>query len=163
MFSAFIRPFQSPGVFTPYGVNYAMAWVPLACNSFCTFDSYAPRQCLSSQYYIAVDGFPVLFCALLWPLSLSYYCLYQAFMCLFSSSIQAQALTWRYFSSTFSTCLAKMSSLLQGYWFVLLRGALGSLHSLFRRALMYFVTLELYSFCVLCIAKRSITATYNTY
>ena len=151
MFSAFIRPSRSPWVIVPYGVNYAIARDPLAYVSLYTFNSYTSLQRQSSQYYIAVDSFLVLFYTLLWSLSLSYYYLYQALIYLLSSFIQAQALIQRYSSFTFSTYFAKMSSLLQGYQFILLRGALRSLYSLFRRVLIYFITLELYSFYILYI------------
>ena len=69
-------------MFTPYGVNYAMAWVPLALVSFYAFNSYMPLQRWSSLYCIAVDGFPAFFCALLWLLSLSCYCLCWPLACL---------------------------------------------------------------------------------
>ena len=151
IFSAFIRPFQSPQVFTPYGVSYAIAQAPLVCSLY-TSVSYMSYQCLSSQYYVAVNGFLVLFCTLLWPLSLSYYCLYQALTRLLSSSIQAWALTQRHSSFTLFTYFAKISSLLQGCWFILLQGALRSLYSLFRYVLMYFITLKLHSFYILYIA-----------
>src|SRR6266568_8587201 len=49
-----------------------------------------------------------------------------------------------------------MFSLLWGYWFVLLQGALRSLYSLFRRVLIYFITLELYSFYTLYIVSALI-------
>ena len=120
IFSAFIRPSQSPRVFTPYSVNYAIAQVPLALVSLYTFNFYTPLQRQSSQYYIAVDGFPAFFYALLQLLSLSYYCPYQPLTRLPFSSIQAQALKQHYSSSTFFTCFSNISSLLQGYQFILL-------------------------------------------
>ena len=109
----------------------------------------------SNQYYIAVDGFLVFFYALLQLLSLPY-CLYQPLIRLPSSSVQAQALTPHYSSSTFSTYFPNISSLLQGYQFFLLQGTLGSLYSLFRRVLIYFITLELRSFYTLYITAALI-------
>ena len=156
IFSAFIRPFQSPRVFTPHSVNYATAQVPLISVSLYTFNSYIPLQYWSNQYYIAVDGFLAFFYALLWLLPLSYYCLCQPLTRLPSSSIQAQALKRYYSSSAFFTCFSNISSLLQGCQFVLLQGALGSLYSLFRRVLIYFITLELRLFYALCITAALI-------
>ena len=69
IFSAFIRPSRSPSIFTPYSINYATAQVFLALVNLYTFNSYTPLQCQSSQYYIAVDGFPAFFYALLWLFS----------------------------------------------------------------------------------------------
>ena len=74
IFSAFVRPSQSPRVFTPYGVNHTTAWVPLVLVSLCTFDSYTPLQRWSNQYCIAVDSFLAFFYALLWLLPLSCCC-----------------------------------------------------------------------------------------
>ena len=156
IFSTFVRPSQSPRVFTPYGVNHATAQVPLTLVSLYTFNSYTPLQRQSSQYYITVDSFLAFFYALLQLLSLSYYCPYQPLTRLPSSSIQAQALKQHYSSSTFFTYFSNISSLLQGYQFILLRGALGSLYSLFRRVLIYFIILELHSFYTLYIAAALI-------
>ena len=120
IFSTFIRPSQSPRVFTPYGVNYAIAWVSLALVSLYTFNSYTPFQRWSSQYYITVDGFPAFFYTLLQLLSLSYYYPCQPLTRLLSSSLQAQALKQYYSSSTFFTYFSNISSLLQGYQFIFL-------------------------------------------
>ena len=62
----------------------------------------------------------------------------------------------RHSSSTFFTCFPNISSLLQGYQFLLLQGTLRSLYSLFRRVLIYFIILELHSFYTLCIASALI-------
>ena len=109
------------------------------------------HQCFFSQCYITMIGFLVFFYTLFCPRFFSYYCLCQALMYLLFFFIYAQALTWRYYSSAFSTYLSRVSSLLQGYQVLLLQGALGSLYSLFRRNLIYFITLELYSFYALYI------------
>ena len=151
IFSAFVRPSQSPRVFTPYSVNHATAQVPLISVSLYTFNSYTPLQRQSNQYYITVDSFLAFFYTLLQLLPLSYYCLYQPLTRLPSSSIQAQALKRHHSSSTFFTYFSNISSLLQGYQFILLQGALGSLYSLFRRVLIYFITLELRLFYALYI------------
>ena len=120
IFSTFIRPSQSPRVFTPYSVNHATAQVPLALVSLYTFNSYTPLQRQSSQYYITIDSFLAFFYALLQLLSLSYYYPSQPLIYLPSSSIQAQALKQHYSSFTFFTYFSNISSLLQGYQFVLL-------------------------------------------
>ena len=120
IFSTFIRPSQSPKVFTPYSVNYTIAQVPLALVSLYTFNSYTPLQYQSSQYYITIDSFLAFFYTLFQLLSLSYYYPYQPLTRLPSSSIQAQALKQCYSSSTFFTCFSNISSLLQGYQFILL-------------------------------------------
>ena len=65
IFSTFIRPSQSPSIFTPYSVNYTTAWVFLALVNLCTFNSYTPLQRQSSQYCITVDSFPAFFYTLL--------------------------------------------------------------------------------------------------
>ena len=98
-----------------------------------------------------VDGFLVFFYTLLWLLSLLYCYLYQPLTCLPFSSIQAQALILYYFFSAFSTCFFNISSLLQGCQFILLQGTLRSLHSLLKHILIYFIILELRSFCTLYI------------
>ena len=103
-----------------------------------------------------VNSFSVLFYALLWPLSLSYYCLCWPFMRLPSFFIQAWALIQLYSSSVFFTYFSNISSLLQGIWFTLLQGTLRSLYSLFRRVLVYFIILKLRSFCTLFITAASI-------
>ena len=103
IFSTFIKPSQSPRVFTPYSVNYTTAQVPLALVSLYTFDPHAPLQRQSSQYCIAVDGFPAFFYALLWLLSLSYCCLCQPLTRLPSSSMWAWALRQHHSSSAFFT------------------------------------------------------------
>ncbi len=128
-----------------------MAWVPLALVSLCTFNSYTPLQRQSSQYYITVDSFLAFFYTLLQLLFLSYYYLYQPLIRLPSSSLQARALKQHYSSSAFFTYFSNISSLLQGYQFILIRGALGSLYSLFRRILIYFIILELRLFYALYI------------
>ena len=120
IFSTFIRPSQSPRISTPYSVNYAIAWVSLALVSLYTFNSYTPLQRQSSQYYITIDSFLAFFYTLLQLLSLSYYCPYQPLTRLPFSSIQAQALKQYYSSSTFFTYFSNISSLLQGYQFILL-------------------------------------------
>ena len=148
---AFVRPSQSLKVFTPYGVNHTTAWVSLALVSLYTFNSYTPLQRQSNQYYITVDGFLAFFYTLLWLLSLFYYYLCWPLTRLPSFSIQAWALKQHYSSFAFFTYFSNIFSLLQGYWFVLLWGTLGSLYSLFRRILIYFITLELRLFCALCI------------
>ena len=89
-------------------------------------------------------------------LTLSYYYFYQPLTRLPSSSIQAQALIQYYSSFTFSTYFTNISSLLQSCWFILLQGTLRSLYSLFRRILIYFITLELRSFYILYIIAASI-------
>jgi len=68
VFSAFVRPSQSFWVVSPYNVNYVTAQASFVCVSFCTFDSHVFFQCWSSQCCVVVDGSPVLFYALLWPL-----------------------------------------------------------------------------------------------
>ena len=120
IFSTFIRPSQSPRVFTPYSVNYTTAQIPLASVSLNTFNSYTPLQRWSSQYYITIDSFPAFFYALLQLLSLSYYYPYQPLTRLPSSSIQAQALKQYHSSSAFFTYFSNISSLLQGCQFILL-------------------------------------------
>ena len=60
------------------------------------------------------------------------------------------------FLSIFFICFSNIFSLLWGIWFTLLWGTLGSLYSLFRRVLIYFVILKLCSFYTLCIAAASI-------
>ena len=120
IFSTFVRPSQSPRVFTPYSVNYTTAQVPLALVSLYTFNSYIPLQRQSNQYYIAVDSFLAFFYTLLQLLPLSYYYLYQSLTRLPSSSIQAQALKQHYSSSALFTYFSNISSLLQGYQFILL-------------------------------------------
>ena len=156
IFSAFIRPSQSPRVFTPYSVNYATAQVSLALVSLYTFNSYTPLQRWSNQYYIIVDGFLAFFYALLQLLSLFYYYLCWPLARLPSSSIQAWALKQHHSSSAFFTCFSNISSLLQGCWFVLLQGALGTLYSLFRRVLIYFIILKLRLFYALYITAALI-------
>jgi len=120
VFSAFVRPSQSPWVFTPHSVTHATAWVPLAWVCLCTFNSHSSLQRRSNQYCVAVDGFPVLFYALLWLLSLPCCCLCWPLARLPSSSIWAWALALYYSSSAFSTCFPNISSLLWGCWFLLL-------------------------------------------
>ena len=120
IFSTFIRLSQSPRVFTPYSINYAIVQVPLTLVYLYTFNSYTPLQRQSSQYYIAVDGFLAFFYALLQLLYLSYYYPYQPLTRFPSSSIQTQALKQYYSSFAFFTYFSSISSLLQSYQFILL-------------------------------------------
>ena len=101
IFFTFIRPSQSPKVFTPYSINYAMAQVPLALVSFYTFNSYTPLRRWFSQYCIIIDGFLMFFYTLLQLFSLSYCCFCQPFIRLPSSFIQAWALKQHHSFSTF--------------------------------------------------------------
>ena len=110
-----------------------------------------PLQRWSNQYYIMVDGFLAFLYTPLQLLSLFYYYLYQPLICFFSSSIQAWALKQHHFSFTFFAYFSNISSLLQGYQFILLQGTLRSLYSLFRRILIYFIILELRLFYALYI------------